>query len=187
MDENRSSHPSSNLILRFAQRFCGARNLHALLYAAEKTAQKSRELIEFKKDRLEVSAITAKTLREPCSRICSVAGAIRSLWLILLRCRGTLKDSTCYRHHHYCRRCVLIVISNQIGLCNRSATFYENFLNIEPRNRASAPSAPQACLIVITYIATLRNSDRIISGNQMSDVLQTSINIGQSACRPKAL
>ena len=68
------------------------------MYAAEKTAQKSRELIEFKKDRLEVSAITAKTLREPCSRICSVAGAIRSLWLSPVRCRGTLKDSTSWRH-----------------------------------------------------------------------------------------
>ena len=70
--------------MRLAQRFRGARNLLALPYAAEKTAQKSRELIEFKKDRLEVSAITAKTLRELCSRICSVAGAIRSLWLSFL-------------------------------------------------------------------------------------------------------
>ncbi len=96
MDENQGPHPSSNFVLRRLNAIRGARNVLALLYAAEKTAQKSRELIEFKKDRLEVSAITAKTLREPSSRICSVAGAIRSLWLLLLRCRGTPKDSTSY-------------------------------------------------------------------------------------------
>ena len=80
--DSRSHHPSSNFVLRRLNAICGARTVRALSYAANKTAQKSRELIEFKKDQLEVSAITAKTLREQCSRICSVAGAIRSLWLI---------------------------------------------------------------------------------------------------------
>ena len=102
MDENQGPHPSSNFVLRRLNTIRGARNVLALSYAADKTAQNSRELIEFKKDRLEVSAITAKTLREPCSRICSVAGAIRSLWLPYL---DVTEPKRFNRHHHYCRRC----------------------------------------------------------------------------------
>jgi hypothetical protein len=179
MDENQGPHPSSNFVLRRLNTIRGARNVLALSYAADKTAQKSRELIEFKKDRLEVSAITAKTLRELCSRICSVAGAIRSLWLILTLMPENPERLNFCRHHHCCRRC-LDCYTRPIRFVQPFSDVLWNFLNNKPRNRALAPSAPQACFIVITYIATFRNTACKASENCTRKLLRTRINTGQN-------
>jgi hypothetical protein len=154
MDDRLAPSSVLELCTALLQRFRGARCTSSPV-CSRKTAQESRELIKFNKDRLEVLRLPLNPSRTMFPNLLRGRSDSQLIGLHVLRCRRILKDST-FSPTSSLPIADLTNIPNLNGLCNPQRP-YPELLNNQPRNCALAPLAPHACLIVIAQNAGLRN------------------------------
>ena len=115
-----------------------------------------------------------------------MAGAIRSLLAYQVLDIGEPQRIQLPTRRHHCPSLTYLLYQTSL-VCATLSDRIQNFLNNQPRNRALAPLALQACLIVIAQNAASCNLPFIIPAFQTLSMSQTRMNTGQTAIHPCSL